>query len=68
MNARLNAVENKLGIQVETRSSGNGYDIRAQEPIDLDLTSDRLLPAEAFPDYDSDAQPGASLPGPTRPV
>ena len=66
MNVRLNAVENKLGIQVETRSSGNGYDIRAEEPSNFELTSDRLLSAEAFPDYD--VQPGVSLPGPTPPV
>ena len=68
MNARLNAVENKLGIQVETRSSGNGNDIRAEEPINVVLTSDRLLPPVPSPDHDTDVSPSASLPGPSPPV
>ena len=68
MNARLNAVENKLGIKVETRSSGNGYDITAEEPLNVDLISDTLLPPVPSPDYDTDVPPAASLPGPTPPI
>ena len=67
MNARLNAVENKLGIQVETRSSLNDHEITVEELLNVDLTSDRLIPSVPSPDYDSVVNPGASLPGPSPP-
>ena len=68
MNARMNAIEHKLGIQVETRSSSNGNDIWAEEPINVVLTSDRLLPPVPSPDYDTDVPSAAFIPGPSPPV
>ena len=68
MNARLNAVEHKLGIQVETRSSVNGYYIREENSLTVDLTSDRLLPAVPSPDYNTVVPPRAALSRPTPPV
>ena len=67
MNARLNAVEHKLGSQVETRYSVNGYYIREENSLTVDLTGDRLLPAVPSPDYNTVVPPRAALSRPTPP-